>query len=339
MDDFTDETLKFRSQRTVSTGDTSLSGVSSGNTVVGSGTTRSRILRSTLFWVSLGMWGWWFPKYLVPIFDKSILFKTPPFQVTAAGDVILDFTLNEKVADPPIISCTCRAIWERTRETISLRDLTLIFFLSNSCPAELLKLTGLYLPFVVTVLHAYVSSRRAQKTMCLLEICTVIACFSMAIGLSEGTTQMLKLWVQRRRPSFYDLCGFDIKTLKCQATADYVREASLSFPSGHSSLSCCGMTFSVWYFLGKIKNRERWMTFLIAVIPWGWSIFVAGSRLVDKWHHPSDVVAGLGLGFATCTIAYHVWYPPVWSSTAGIPRPMLDDLDSSGNSKLPSFNE
>jgi hypothetical protein len=50
---------------------------------------------------------------------------------------------------------------------------------------------------------------------------------------------------------------------------------------------------------------------------------VAASRLVDHWHHPSDVLAGLGLGFVASTIAYHHWYPPVWSPYAGIPRALL----------------
>lgn len=200
-------------------------------------------------------------------------------------------------------------------------------------------MTGVYLPFFITVLHSFLSSRRSHKSMCLLEVLTVIASFSMAIGLSEGTTQLLKLWVQRRRPNFYDLCGFNTKTLQCTATKALIQEANFSFPSGHSSMSCCGMTFLVWYFLGKVKSQRRWMTFLIAVVPWGWSIFVAGSRLVDKWHHPSDVVAGLGLGFATCTLSYHTWYSPMWSTSAGIPRPMSDELDPSGNTKLASFNE
>ena len=206
--------------------------------------------------------------------------------------------------------------------------------------AGLLKWSGCYLPFLIPLLHAFWTSRRNLKTLCVLEVCTVIAAFSMAMGLSEGTTQMLKLWIQRRRPSFYDLCGFDPKTLTCTASPDYIREAHLSFPSGHSSLSCCEMTFVVWYFLGKTKSRPQWLTFLIIVIPWGWAVFVAGSRLVDKWHHPSDVVAGLGLGFAASTIAYHIWYPPVWSSSAGTPKPILEKVDvHSGGSKLPSFHE
>jgi membrane-associated phospholipid phosphatase len=183
------------------------------------------------------------------------------------------------------------------------------------------------------------SSRRSQKAICWLEVLTVVASFSMAIGLSEGATNFLKIWVQRRRPSFYDLCGFNTQTLQCEASPDYIKEANLSFPSGHSSLSCCGMTFLVWYFQGKIKTRERWITWAIAVVPWGWSVFVAASRLVDHWHHPSDIVAGLGLGFAAGTLAYHVWYPPIWSPSAGTPRPILDEFDSSGNQKFGSFND
>ena len=37
---------------------------------------------------------------------------------------------------------------------------------------------------------------------------------------------MIKLWVQRLRPNFYALCGFDYSTLKCMADLERVREAS-----------------------------------------------------------------------------------------------------------------
>ena len=71
--------------------------------------------------------------------------------------------------------------------------------------------------------------------------------------------------------------------------------------------------------------------FLTAAIPWGWALFVGASRLVDKWHHPSDVVAGLCLGFATVTMMYHVWYPTCTSLFAGVPRMLLHEL--SGDQK------
>ena len=91
------------------------------------------------------------------------------------------------------------------------------------------------------------------------------------------------------------------------------------------------MTFLVWYLHGakgmtNTQHSESSRLFYLwfgTCLPWGWALFVAASRLVDHWHHPSDVLAGLGLGFATCTIAYHHFYPPVWSPYAGIPRALL----------------
>ena len=38
--------------------------------------------------------------------DAMMATKAPPYQVTAAGDVILDFALNFPLIDPPTIPCT-----------------------------------------------------------------------------------------------------------------------------------------------------------------------------------------------------------------------------------------
>ena len=135
------------------------------------------------------------------------------------------------------------------------------------------------------------------------------------------------------------ICSFFIDGLFWLPHAS-LKQANFSFPSGHSSLVCCGMTFLVWYLHGasginsihyshkRTKSRlalsSRVFSLIVCTcLPWGWALFVAASRLVDHWHHPSDVLAGLALGFATCTIAYHHWYPPIWSPNAGIPRSLL----------------
>ena len=116
---------------------------------------------------------------------------------------------------------------------------------------------------------------------------------AMAIGLSDGTTQLLKLYMMRRRPNFYALCQFDAVRKVCTAEPHRILEAQLSFPSGHSSLSCCGMTFVVWFFLGKIlgssspfskTSSKRLGGLLACCLPWGWALFVAASRVHDQWH-------------------------------------------------------
>ena len=57
-------------------------------------------------------------------------------------------------------------------------------------------------------------------------VATVVAAFAAAIGLSEGTTVMVKLWVQRKRPNYYALCGFDAATKSCTNDLEHVREVS-----------------------------------------------------------------------------------------------------------------
>jgi hypothetical protein len=109
--------LKFRVQRTVSTGDSSIASdapsSSNSNPIP---TKESEILvpmlRSTILWVCFGLVAWHYPRYLLQS-DQQIVTKTPPYQLTAAGDVIMDFTLNEKVSDPPIIPCKHDCIAKR----------------------------------------------------------------------------------------------------------------------------------------------------------------------------------------------------------------------------------
>lgn len=50
----------------------------------------------------LGFTGWYFPRYLVS-HENGMIHKVPPFQTTAAGDVILDFMLNEPLVEPPTV--------------------------------------------------------------------------------------------------------------------------------------------------------------------------------------------------------------------------------------------
>ena len=54
--------------------------------------------------VVIFMAGWWIPRVLIA-HETGIAHKVPPYQVTAAGDVILDFALNFPLVDPPTIPC------------------------------------------------------------------------------------------------------------------------------------------------------------------------------------------------------------------------------------------
>jgi site-specific recombinase len=45
------------------------------------------------------------------------------------------------------------------------------------------------------------------------------------------------------------------------------------------------------------------------VLPMSYSIWVGTTRIIDYWHHPSDVIAGLCLGFLMGNVGYHVHFP------------------------------
>jgi diacylglycerol diphosphate phosphatase/phosphatidate phosphatase len=259
----------------------------------------SRIFRSALLALAFFMLAWHYPRILHSN-ETTIATKTPPYQQTQAGDVILNFELNHP-------------------------------FKHATIQSGFLVWSSVYLPFALLILLAAKDRQGRMEN-----IASAISGFATAVGLTEATTNVLKHWILRERPNYYSLCGFDVEKLICTADLEDVREANLSFPSGHSSLSCCGMTFLVWYFLGNINKTGRHPLFyaLNTILPLMWTIFVSVSRIADKWHHPSDVLFGLGLGFSMSTIAYHTWYPTVWSKQAGVPRLMLMDSNS-GSAKVP----
>ena len=204
----------------------------------------------------------------------------------------------------------------------------------------LLIWTAVWLPLLVS-LFAVLRLTPTSGTDRAANLRTNLCYYASALGLSEGLTQMLKIYVQRRRPNFIALCGFEHG--KCTNSAAHIVEANLSFPSGHSSLTACGCTFLMLALMNQIfftpalsRQTKRWSCAGVTLMAVAYTCFVGTSRIVDHWHHPSDVVAGWWLGSLSAALAFHVWYPPLWQShQAGIPwSVILRRQDGNGNSGL-----
>ena len=178
-----------------------------------------------------------------------------------------------------------------------------------------------------------------------------LCAFWTILGLNQGTTRVLKFFVQRRRPNFYAYCGFDVAQKQCTASVSHIQDAQFSFPSGHSSLSMCASTFLVGWWLSMLwassrSNTKtstplsRWQlqAFFICLLPWAWALWVACTRVVDYWHHPSDIVAGLCLGFGSAMIGYHLWFPPLTASS-NPSLPWALQLDSSSGEVVASVSQ
>mmetsp|Transcript_2163 Transcript_2163/g.4623 ORF Transcript_2163/g.4623 Transcript_2163/m.4623 type:complete len:155 (+) Transcript_2163:283-747(+) len=140
------------------------------------------------------------------------------------------------------------------------------------------------------------------------------------------------------------MCGFDKETLECTNGEKMEMEARMSFPSGHSSLSFCGLVCVVLFFLGRVglgrnigstvaSGRGKVLT-VMSFTPLLLSFWCATSRLVDNWHHPSDIIAGSILGSVSACIAYHIWFPHILSVHSGIPLSVLRSEDKIGSDYL-----
>lgn len=183
--------------------------------------------------------------------------------------------------------------------------------------ASQLTFGSIWVPIIVMSVVAVTSPQRSYR-----EAIIGISSLLLGVGGSEGSTQLLKHWVLRRRPNFYELCGFNMETRQCEAEYHEVLEAQMSFPSGHSSLSWCGMVVLTWFLLNRRKNIDgggKLYFFVCAVLPLSYAAFVASTRIVDHWHHVSDVLTGVFLGCLWGTIGYHIHHSVPKGKDAELP--------------------
>lgn len=81
----------------------------------------------------------------------------------------------------------------------------------------------------------------------------------------------------------------------CQAVAFDVKQAQMSFPSGHSSNSWAGLFFACLFLraLAGVPSRSffSWASFVTAA-PLVLAGYVSISRVRDRWHTTTDVSVG-----------------------------------------------
>ncbi|KAJ3208572.1 hypothetical protein HDU82_002267 [Entophlyctis luteolus] len=72
-----------------------------------------------------------------------------------------------------------------------------------------------------------------------------------ATALTYASTNLLKTSVGRFRPDFLSRCAWNATLMACTGDAALVQQGRVSFPSGHSSFSFCGLGFlSIWILRG-----------------------------------------------------------------------------------------
>lgn len=168
-------------------------------------------------------------------------------------------------------------------------------------------------PFVAQIALACCVGK-GQKTALLHK---TVCVYLLAIGLTQTLTNLAKQYVGYLRPIFYDTCQPDEDYEYC--TSKDNRQGRLSFPSGHASLSVCGLlllSLFLEYAFGKTsyqKSRTKPHKFvrIVSVLcyaPMLLALFILLSRVHDNHHHPADVVGGSLLGGSIASLVFGIWF-------------------------------
>ncbi|XP_045695821.1 phospholipid phosphatase 1 isoform X2 [Phyllostomus hastatus] len=131
-----------------------------------------------------------------------------------------------------------------------------------------------------------------------------VGTFLFGAAASQSLTDIAKYSVGRLRPHFLDVCDPDwakincsdgyVENYVCRGDAQRVKEARLSFYSGHSSFSMYSLLFVALYLQARMK--ADWARLLRPTLQFGLvatALYVGLSRVSDYKHHWSDVLTGL----------------------------------------------
>ncbi|KAJ2189908.1 hypothetical protein EV181_001347 [Coemansia sp. RSA 532] len=163
--------------------------------------------------------------------------------------------------------------------------------------------------------------------------CTVLGIF-MAMGLNNTATNIVKNAVGRPRPDFIARCQPNITEnpvlrlvdarICTQKDIGYLNEGMRSFPSGHASLSFCGLTFAALYLASHFHyNDQRGHAYksIVFYLPLFCAALIAVSRTADYHHHWQDVLAGSVMGIFIGWFGYRTYFPPVFDPNVLADRP------------------
>ncbi|CAJ1910978.1 unnamed protein product [Cylindrotheca closterium] len=186
----------------------------------------------------------------------------------------------------------------------------------------------LQLILIAALLPLFIQLWMASKTG-VFERHKVLCVYFSGVGITITLTNFVKLYAGYFRPIFLQGCDPDENYEKCTSGDD--RQMRLSFPSGHASLSFCGLCIFSFYLehrhgmsasrmllLNKesgelmmaYKQNSRYMRIMsiMCYFPVVIAIFIAASRVHDNMHFPADVVGGSLLGGSVAALVHQTWY-------------------------------
>jgi phosphatidate phosphatase len=124
-----------------------------------------------------------------------------------------------------------------------------------------------------------------------------------------------KFFTASHRPHFFETCSPDkmfnctlralVREFKCTNTQESflnIRDASLSFFSGHASTCVFACLFVCWYLQQRITSQSLFFVPFVQTSLVCLAVFGSMSRVLDHRHHWWDVLTGVIVGVLT---SYH----------------------------------
>ena len=210
-------------------------------------------------------------------------------------------------------------------------------FDGETVSSDLLMVVSLLMPLVIQEILSFFRCASGGKSY--YDMHATLCVYMVASAINFITTDAAKLYVGYLRPIFYEECQPDEDYAECTADNGGGNSIRKSFPSGHSSISFCGLTLLTLYIHNRfgmahrIKQRRRtglsspgvsmeesesefsWAQdckaraiSILSLVPMGLALFIATSRIVDNKHFPADVVGGSVLGAAIASFIHGLWF-------------------------------
>jgi len=141
---------------------------------------------------------------------------------------------------------------------------------------------------------------------------TAVAMGLRATALTEVVLAAAKNYASVPRPNFYAGCEWSDALHACTAESERQMVFSQSFPSGHAAHAASVATLLtlrlLWHAERAVAESVHCnLLTLAAHLPGPIAVAIAASRVHDRWHHPADVVAGLGLGTAVAALGHRLF--------------------------------
>ncbi|XP_013874709.1 lipid phosphate phosphohydrolase 2 [Austrofundulus limnaeus] len=127
----------------------------------------------------------------------------------------------------------------------------------------------------------------------------VVGTYLFGASVSQSLTELAKYTIGRPRPHFMAVCAPKVcvgymQEINCTGSLLDVKEARLSFYSGHSSFGMYCMIFLALYVQARLA--AKWARLLRPTIQFflvAFAVYVGYTRVSDYKHHWSDVLVGL----------------------------------------------